>query len=184
MVIATRRYTHADLQLTPEDDGKRYEIIAGELIVSAAPIREHQTLAYRFTLLFGHQVDDRDLGRVYFAPVDVKFTDEDIVEPDVLFIRKDRLHLYRGNTMYGAPDIVLEIHSPSSKNRDKRDKFRLYEKGGVPEYWQADPIGRTLAIFWLNAAGQYEQIEPVNGVFRSRVLPELAIDVAALFADL
>ncbi len=183
MSIATRRYTYEDLGDTP-DDGKRYEIIGGELIVSAAPVRKHQKLSYRCTQLLGDHVDERDLGEVYYAPVDVAFSEEDVVQPDLLFIRKERLGFYRGNTVYGAPDIVLEIHSPSSGLRDRTEKFALYERGGVREYWQADPDGRTLAIYALNASRRYERIEPIDGVLHSRVLPELAIDVAALFADL
>jgi Uma2 family endonuclease len=183
MSIATRRYTHKDLDETP-DDGKRYEIIGGELIVSAAPVRKHQKLSYRFTRLAGDHVDERNLGEVYFAPVDVEFSEEDVVQPDLLFIRADRLHIYRGNTVYGPPDIVLEIHSPSSSERDRTEKFALYERSGAPEYWQADPDGRTLAIYALNASGRYERIEPIDGILRSRVGPELIIDVAALFADL
>jgi Uma2 family endonuclease len=183
MTIATRRYTHKDLDDTP-DDGKRYEIIGGELIVSAAPVRPHQKLLYRFTRLVGDHVDERGFGEVYFAPVDVEFSEEDVVQPDLLFLRADRLDIYQGNTVYGPPDVVLEIHSPSSSARDKTDKFALYERGGVREYWQADPAGRTLTIHWLNESGRYERVEPVDGVLRSRVLPDLRIDVAALFAGL
>ena len=183
MSIATRRYTHKDLDDTP-DDGKRYETIGGELIVSAAPLKEHQKLLYRSTRLVGDHVDERHLGEVYFAPVNVEFSEEDVVQPDLLLILTERLDIYRGNTVYGPPDIVLEIHSPSSRLRDRTDKFRLYERNKVPEYWQADPVSRTLTIDALNASGKYQRIEPVDGILRSRVLPDLIVDVAALFADL
>jgi Uma2 family endonuclease len=183
MSIATRRYTHKDLDETP-DDGKRYEIIDGDLIVSAAPIRPHQKLLYRFTRFVGDHVDERRLGEVYFAPVDVEFSEDNVVQPDLLFILTERLNIYRGNTVYGPPDIVLEIHSPSSQFRDRTDKFRLYERNKVPEYWQADPDCQTLTIHALNASRTYERSEPADGILRSRVLPDLIIDVAALFADL
>jgi Uma2 family endonuclease len=182
MSTATRRYTYEDLRNTP-DDGKRYEIIDGELIVSAAPVKKHQWLLYLLTRAFGDHVDRRKLGRIYFAPVDVKLFD-DYVEPDLIFIRKDRLGIYEESIVDGPPDAVLEILSPTTRHRDLGVKRALYERARVPEYWIADPDKPELLLFVLNAEGRSEQALPENGSLRSRVLPGFAIDFRRLFADL
>lgn len=101
-----------------------------------------------------------------------------------MFIRTERLHIYRGNTVYGPPDIVMAIHALSSRLRDRTVKCRLDERNKVPEYWQADADTRTLTIRVLNASGVYEPIDRVAGLLRSRVLPDLIMEVAALFAEL
>ncbi len=183
MSTVTRRYTYEDLLHTP-DDGNRYEIIDGELIVSPAPRKKHQKLCYRLSRLVGGHVDERDLGEVYFAPVDVSLSGHDVVEPDLLFIRKDRLHIFNDQFVAGPPDLVVEILSPSSRGQDLGKKFALYARAGVPEYWVADPDALDLAIYVLSPQGVYERVEPVAGVLRSTVLPDLVIDLAALFAGL
>lgn len=175
--------TYEDLVATP-DDGKRYEIIDGELFVGASPKRIHQEVSQRINLDLNDATGRGLLGRVYFAPVDVRLSPHDIVQPDILFIRRDRLHIYQdGGIVEGPPDIVVEILSPGSHTRDLVKKARLYEWAGIPEYWQADPFGRTLRILVLRS-GRYAAIEPVDGAVRSTVLPHLSVDVAALFADL
>ena len=172
--------TYDDLVNTP-DDGQRYEIIDGEMIVSASPNRAHQESARRVNLLLHDASDNGRHGLVYFAPVDVRLSPHDIVEPDLLFIRRERLHIYTAiGIVEGPPDIVVEILSPTSHTRDLVRKAKLYAWGQVPEYWQVDPIARTLTILAL-VDGHYQQVPAANGIQRSLVLPHLRIDVAALF---
>jgi Uma2 family endonuclease len=179
----TRRYAYADLQHTP-DDGNRYEIIGGELIVSAAPLVLHQRFLYLLARRFGDHVDRRRLGRVYFAPIDVKFSTNDVVEPDLIFIRRDRLSIVEAAYVNGPPDALLEVLSASTRGQDLGRKFTLYESEGVPEYWIADPDVPELMLFVLGADGKYERIHPEGGVLRSRVLPEFAIDLNDLYSEL
>jgi Uma2 family endonuclease len=183
MSTTTRRYTYADLLETP-DDGNRYEIIDGELIVSAAPLVIHQWFLYLLSRRFGDHVDREKLGRVLFAPIDVLFSTGDTVEPDLMFIRKDRLHIVSTAVVNGAPDILLEVLSPSTRDRDLGIKLALYESQGVPEYWIADPEIPELILFVLGGSGRYERINPEGGVLRSRVLPDFAIDLGGPFAEL
>ena len=183
MSMTTRRHTYADLIETP-DDGKRYEIIDGELIVSAAPVERHQRLLYLLARRFGDHIDRRRVGRVYFAPVDVMFSAGDVVEPDLLFIRRERLHIYQGSVVNGPPDIALEVLSPSTRDRDLGRKRMLYETGGVPEYWIADPDLPDLMLFVLGADGRYERVQPVGGTLYSRVLADFSINLNDLFAEL
>jgi len=100
-----------------------------------------------------------------------------------LRISHERLDIGRGNTVYGAPDIVVEILSPSNRNYDEVEKARLYENAGVLEYWILDPITRQFQLLTL-AEGAYVPISPESRILRSTVVPGLVVDPAALFASL
>jgi Uma2 family endonuclease len=181
MSLLARPLTYADLCELP-DDSNRYEIIGGELIVSPSPNRSHQTVAYRLTQLIGDYVDARQLGQLFFAPVDVRLSAHNVVEPDLLFIRQDRLGIY-GPTgpVEGPPDLIVEIISPSSKIMDRIRKAALYADSGVPEYWLVDPEKRDFQLLTLEQ-GQYEPAEAVDGRFHSTVIPGLVVDPTTLFA--
>jgi Uma2 family endonuclease len=183
MSLLTRPLTYDDLCELPHDSN-RYEIIGGELIVSPSPNRSHQTVSMRLSLLIGQYVAARELGEVYAAPVDVRLSPHNVVEPDLLFIRQDRLGIY-GPTgpVEGAPDLVVEIISPSSRTMDRVRKAALYADSGVPEYWIVDPGKRQVEMLVL-AQGQYEPVEPEDGRLQSSVLPGLAVDPASLFAGI
>jgi len=109
--------TAGDLDQFP-DDGKRREIIAGELYVTPAPAKPHQQLAGHLYVVPYNAVVLNELGEVYFAPVDVRFSESDQVLPDLVVLLHERRGIYRGNTVYGAPDIVVEILSPSNRSVD------------------------------------------------------------------
>ena len=182
MATATYPLTFEDLLQTP-DDGNRYEIIDGELIVSPAPSRIHQMFLGRLHLVVGSHVKLNKLGEVYFAPVDVQLFPHDIVQPDLLFIRSDRIDIYRDNPVQGPPDLVVEVISPTSRVRDMVRKARIYAAAGVPEYWMPDPVERRFGMQVLRD-GRYEEVAPEGGKLRSTVLPELVLDLDTLFADL
>lgn len=152
--------------------------------MSPAPTRKHQTLSRRLFLVVNTEAEAGGLGEVFYAPADVRLSPHDVVQPDLLFIRRDRLHLYQASGVVdGPPDLVVEILSPSSRSIDLLRKPALYARGGLPEYWQADPDRRTLRIF-VHRDGQYDEVLTENGLLRSTVLPGLVIDPAALFANL
>ena len=183
MSLLTRPLTVDDLDQFP-DDGKRREIIEGELYVSPAPSRAHQTFSSELHNLFHQTVVVTGWGRVYSAPVDVRFSAEDQVQPDLLVIRRDRLDMYRGNTVFGPPDIVVEILSPSNRAYDLVTKARLYAAANVPELWIADPDEPGLRISALSD-GQYHPVEPAaDGTLRSTVVPGLVVALTDLFASL
>ncbi len=183
MSIVTRPLTYDDLAQMPAD-GNRYEVIDGELVVTPAPVKAHQKLLYRITRLIGDYVEERQLGEVYFAPVDVRFFMTDIVQPDLLFIRRDRLGIYEsGSIVEGAPDLVIEVLSPSTRMVDLVPKAALYARGGVSEYWVADPDEHSLVVYVLRE-GRYEPVPAEAGKVRSFALPGLVVDLGALFASL
>lgn len=179
MSVTTRPLTDEDLPNTP-DDGNRYEIIGGELVVSPAPTPKHQRVHYRISRLVGDAVERDNLGEVFFVPLDVRFDPHDIVEPDLLFIRKDRFHIINEKLIEGAPNLVAEVLSPSTRGRDQVRKMALYATAGVPEYSIADPDNADLAIYTLDH-GQYQRQEPSGDSVRSVIIPDLIVDIARLF---
>ena len=143
------RWTTADIELFP-DNGNRYEIINGELIVTRAPRWSHQEVAGRiFAALDSWSLDTR-LGRAALAP-GIIFTDEDNVIPDVVWASAERLDLLldAAEHLTGAPELVVEVLSPGEKNeqRDKQLKLKLYSQQGVQEYWIVDKDLRHVQVY-------------------------------------
>lgn len=182
MSILTRPLTYDDLVQMPQD-GNRYEIIGGELVVIQAPIPVHQRVSKRVFLVLDEFVEARGLGEVFFAPLDVQLGEHDIVEPDLVFIAGEHLDIVERTRVIGVPDLLVEILSPSTRARDEVLKAQLYAGAGGREYWIADPDERTLRIYALEG-GRYVLIQPNPEGVPSRVLPGLVVDTATLFADL
>ena len=144
MVITATRLTYQDY--LNMDGDERYELIDGELIMVGAPNEAHQTASVFLVSRMFTFADDRELGKVLHAPYDVILSDTDVVQPDILFVSNERAHIRTPANIRGAPDLVVEILSPSSTSRDWREKFELYSKHGVKEYWIIDPPNR---VVWL-----------------------------------
>ncbi len=178
---ATRALSYADLEQLPADISLRHEIILGELFVSPSPVPNHQLVSARLLAWLFNHVTERHLGVVLSAPVDVKLSQHNVVVPDLVFAAHDRLDIVGAKAIEGAPDLVVEILSPSTARQDRVRKLALYATHGVQEYWLLDPDAKTLRVFAL-VDGRYEPI-PGDGFPGSRVLPDLQIDCAALFAD-
>jgi Uma2 family endonuclease len=132
----TRSYTYEDLAGFP-DDNKRREIIDGELIVTAAPIPPHQDVVMRLAGEL-YQYAKSHGGKVYPATLDVYFSETDVVEPDVLFLSREHLQQIESKYVRSAPDVVVEVSSPSTRRLELHRKRALYERFGVPEYWYVD----------------------------------------------
>ena len=115
-MVTTPRLTYQDYANLEGDE--RYELLDGELILVAAPNEDHQTASLRMIVRMKAFVDENDLGRVFHAPYDVLFTDTDVVQPDVLFVSKERYHIRTPANIQGAPDLAVEILSPPSSRRD------------------------------------------------------------------
>ena len=180
----TRPFTYDDLRRMP-DDGNRYEIMQGELRVSPAPSIAHQLVAASLYDVINDHARRHRLGRCLFAPVDVMLSPFDVVEPDLLFLKWERLAAYtQRGLIEEPPDLVVEIISPSSSSIDPIRKAALYARAGVPEYWLADPEHKTFRLLVLQDDGIYRDAKPVDGHVHSTVIYGLVIDPATLFADL
>lgn len=175
MAVATKkktRWTYGDyLALTPPDSSN-FEILRGELTVAPAPVPRHQWACDELTSLLRFFVKQNDLGRVFSSPIDVilgRHTEaETVVQPDILFIAKDRLGMIEETNISGAPDLMVEVLSVSSAYRDRIEKKRIYAEFGVREYWIVDADQKVLEAFdltvpalWATAAGS-EVFEPTS----------------------
>ena len=182
MIATLRPLTYDDLQDMP-DDGQRYEIIGGELLVTPAPTAGHQRVLARLHRLLDDFVRLRDAGEVFFAPFDVKLAHFDAVEPDIVYLSAARPPVANDeNSIDYAPDLVVEVASPSSHRVDRVKKMALYARSGISEYWIADPMRREIDVYAL-AGENYLPVEPdADGHIPSRVLPGLCLDPEAIFA--
>ena len=135
-VVSPGRWTDEDLWAL-SDDGNRYEIIDGELLVTPAPAPRHQLVSGEFYAPLRLHARAHG-GVVAYAPLDVRFTGSRVVEPDLLYLRAENRHRLTGARCEGPPDLVVEISSPSTRARDRLAKRALYESEGVLEYWFAD----------------------------------------------
>ena len=146
-MVTQTKLTYQDYANTPDDE--RYELIDGVLIMVPAPNiahqRSHRNLGVQMTTF----VDQRELGEVFLAPTDVVLSDTDVVQPDVLFISKERQHIITEANIQGAPDLVVEILSPSTSRNDWREKRDLYAEHGVNEYWVVDTANRVVYVMLL-----------------------------------
>ena len=122
------------------NDGRRHEIIAGEHFVNAAPNIYHQEISGRLYFQLYSAISLTDLGSVLYAPVDVELSKHDVVQPDLVVVRKSRSTILIPTRVQGIPDLVVEILSPSNSDYDLSTKRQMYERCGVPAYWIVDPI--------------------------------------------
>ena len=142
------KFTYEDYRNTPAD--KRYELLEGELVMAPAPRIPHQRVAVELGTRLHTFVKDRGLGEILFAPCDVLLSNTDVVQPDLLFVSRERSDiLLGGDNVRGAPDLVIEILSPSTSGLDRTLKRRLYARYGVREYWLVDPDAKTVAILLM-----------------------------------
>lgn len=141
------KLTYEDFVLFP-DDGKRHELIDGEHYATPSPNAKHQAIVVNLTGLIWSYLQQRPVGRIFTAPFDVVLSDFDVVEPDLLFISRDRHEqvLFQPHVR-GAPDLVVEIGSPSTRKRDETIKRRLYERFAIHEYWVIDPELDTIKVY-------------------------------------
>lgn len=177
-----RSLTVEDLESLP-NDGRRYEIVTGKFFMSPAPDKSHQVTLVALALALGNHVAMTSDYQLLIAPVDVRFSILDQVQPDLLLIRKNRMSIYQGSTVFGSPDLVIEIISPSSRTYDEVVKFELYERHEVPEYWLVDPLARSIKVMALRN-GRYEQRSDNDDTLSSALLPALTLDISTIFADL
>lgn len=182
MVATPVHVTIADLANTP-DDGQRYELIDGEIVVSPAPSWKHQQTVGNLYLLLRHWVDARRLGEVALAPIDVLMLNETVVvQPDLVYVSTANLSNIRDGRYFGTPDLVVEVVSPTSQSYDAVTKMFRYAQAGIPEYWLVDPIARTFLILSLGDGNVYvPQRSGTGGPLTSVVLPGLTVDPAMIF---
>ena len=148
------KLTYDDFLLFP-DDGRRHELIDGEHYVTPSPNMKHQVISGNLHFMIRSWLEQHPVGRIFYAPFDVVFTNFDVVEPDLLYMSHARAaQVLRAKHVTGAPEIVVEIGSPDTRKRDETIKRRLYERSGVSEYWVMDPDLELVRVY-SNHDGQF-----------------------------
>jgi Uma2 family endonuclease len=163
------------------DDDQRHEIIDGNLLMAPAPDTWHQNWIGDLYVILRNHVQRGKLGKVFLSPVDVVLDSENTVQPDLVFIADANLGIIKQRAIFGTPDLLIELISPSSVRRDRYDKKELYARFGVKEYWIGDPANKSLEILTLRE-GRYELhcAAEVQGRLTSLALPGLEFDLTEI----
>jgi len=177
--------TYQDYLTFPDGDGIKKEIIEGELFMSPAPALKHQIISKELFLILNNFVRKHRLGEVYYAPCDVVFSNINVMQPDILFIAKNNYQILTELNIKGAPDLIVEIISPSSKDTDRIYKKNVYQKFGVKEYWLVDPIEENVEIWALkNKIFQLHCRASKDQKIESQLLQGLQIELDLIFKSL
>ena len=180
MTAVTTHLTYDDLRQIPPDRN-RYELIEGELFVSAAPNTEHQRKTGRLFRRLADHVEEHDLGEVFVAPYDVVLDASTVLEPDVVFVSKARQSIVKLACIEGVPDLVVEVISDSSRLMDRFVKRDRYAQFGVAENWLLDPFEPRIEVLRLEA-GKYRVVGSFGpgDTLESPTYPGLRIAVSSL----
>ncbi len=164
------------------EDGQRYEVVQGVLMMSPAPETAHQGVIQRISHYLDEQNFSTERGLVFTSPVDVVLSSQQVVQPDVLVLLEEHLDRLQEKCIMGPPDLVVEVILPGSITYDRVVKHKLYEEAGVPEYWLVNLQEQSLEVFVLEE-GEYRSL----GAFRdkqevqSRLIPRASVPAAQLF---
>jgi Uma2 family endonuclease len=173
--------TYADLAATPAD-GKRYELLEGEIYVTAAPRLRHQQVVGNLYLLLAGPVRRLGLGEVFFAPLDVILANITVIEPDLVYVDASRLDHISDRGIEGAPTLVIEVLSPSTAAADRGVKRQISARYGIPHYWVVDPDVRLIETYRLS--GEAYEPGPRLGSSAPMALPpfiDLLLDPVAVW---
>jgi Uma2 family endonuclease len=175
------RVSFADLERAPED-GRRYELYDGEVYVVPAPVPLHQVVQHALTERL-RECCRRHGGFAVDAPVDIVFSEHDVVQPDIVFFGPERAHLIDvRSAIRHAPDLCVEILSPSTEATARGRKLEMFARYGVPEYWIVDPVNETIEVHGLEASGyRFAQRASGDDEVRSAVVPGAALRAGSIF---
>lgn len=173
--------TYEDYCALP-DDGQRYEILDGELFVSPSPIPLHQLITGNLFAELRSYIRPNKLGRLFAAPLDILLSKHNIVEPDIVFVSNAKSSVMTDKNVQGAPDLLIEVLSPSSRKRDLQDKRRIYGEWGVDWYWIVDPQSGTLVeLQRIDKAFVEVAHFTRRTTFSPKLFPGLSIDMNELW---
>jgi Uma2 family endonuclease len=181
MKSVTAKMNYDQLCLLPED-GNQHELFDGELVMTPSPRPRHQDIVVKLTTRLAAYMEPRSLGKLYVAPLDTIMDEYTVVQPDILFVSRERVAEVVKEWIEGAPDLVVEVLSPSTFHKDLRRKMGVYSQFGVKEYWIVDPEEQTIALY--ERAGEKLQLTrqfAAGETFRSPLLPGFELEVQSIF---
>ncbi|REL38404.1 Uma2 family endonuclease [Rhodohalobacter sp. SW132] len=170
--------TYDDYRGLP-DDGNQHQIIGGELYMTPAPTTQHQRILLNIFRLLDPFVNENEIGEILIAPVDVVLSMTDVVQPDLIFIARERLNIITKKNIVDAPDLVVEVLSDNTENIDRQKKSVLYEKYGVKEYWIVDSQAKTIEQLVLKK-NSFQLLATVSG---TQKLSSVVLEKLTLTAD-
>lgn len=174
------RFQAEDIWQAP-DDGKIYEVIDGELYVAPLPGAGHQRAVGRLFLSIGTYLQQHPLGEMFVAPLGVALDEEDGVQPDLVYVSRQRASIITERGIEGVPDLLVEVLSPGTEVRDRGLKLRRYAHAGVPHCWIVDPRQRTVETYRLGEGGYVlAGVYGPGSVFRPELFPGLQLPIDAL----
>lgn len=178
----TIKFTYQDYLHLPDD--KRYELIEGELKMVPSPPPSHQDTLRKLLQKLDEYVTTHNKGRVYISPVDVVLSEENVVQPDLLFISKARTDIITDKNIQGAPDLVIEVLSPATEYGDREIKRKLYAKFGVKEYWVVNNQEKNIEVMRPGKTGfEVVAVYRKEDTVESFLLPEMGINLKDIFEN-
>jgi len=179
------KVTYEDYRNAPESERERYELVEGEIVMVPSPNEYHQRIVRNLGLILHQYITQNSLGSLYWAPLDVILSEDTVLQPDILFVGKERSDVIVEKGIRGAPDLVVEVLSPATAKRDRTYKKALYARYGVREYWLVDPATETIELLTLGEHGfsqvaRYVRAE--RGILKSPRLAGLSIDLDKVFS--
>jgi Uma2 family endonuclease len=178
----SRQYTYQDYQNLPETM-MHTEILDGKLVQEPAPMLKHQTVLMNlYRLLQSYYATHDPQGMVYVAPVDVTLSDTVVVQPDLFYVSGKRLEILTETRIIGAPDLIVEVTSPSSIKKDRIEKYEIYQRFGIPHYWLVDAPGQFIETYSFSDQGIYIRSSAASeGSLTLPAFPGLKLDVSTLW---
>jgi Uma2 family endonuclease len=175
------KFTYSDYRLLP-DNGKRYEILEGELLMSPSPNTKHQIVLLNIAAILKSFVERNNLGQIFIAAYDIVLSKYDVVQPDIIFVSNKNKEIIKATHIEGVPDLVIEIISPGGAQRDRIIKRKIYALHGVQEYWLVQPEKEKVQVLRLEK-GDFKRIAELNSedVLTSPMLSGLEIRLIDVF---
>ncbi len=178
------RWTYSDLQQHfPEDLPIKVEIIYNQLFIMPSPEQLHQDTVGGVCMGSKLFAKTHQLGSVIISPFDVVLDDNNVLIPDIVFVSVQRSEILDGKKANGAPDLLVEVWSPSNKKKERLKKHQLYAEKGVTEFWQIYPKKKYISIETLNQAGKYELFSEAKkeGTVCSKILEGFELNLMEIF---
>ena len=180
-IAAKHRVTAEDYRALPED-GKQYQLIEGDLYLAPAPNRFHQDISRNIAMCIANYLAAHPVGAIYNAPFDVYLDNDNVFQPDLVFVARENYRVFTDAGVEGVPDLVVEILSPSTAHLDRNAKQRVYAARGVRELWLVDPETTTVVVYYLDRnASQPAAVHTTTDRFTSSLFPDLVFSVAEFF---
>lgn len=170
----------------PQDLKVSVQIIQNQLFIMPFPNFNHQEISMEVSFQMGTFIRQHKAGKIVTAPIDVHFDKDNLFQPDIIFIAVSRYHIIKNKKVQEAPNLVVEIWSPSNVKKEREMKHKTYENQGVTEYWQIFPKKREVKVEVLNEEGKYKLFSEAKkiGKVQSKVLNGFEIEIETLFEEM